>query len=132
MNFYITCLTGYKMSGNNPYFSDVNSNPNIVDPDEHCKLWFDWNGFVHRDGNLPAAVWPNGDRAFWNHGKFIKYQDGGSEPLKIWMKKYGHTLPTPHPLPDPRDPPQRNGFYFSKVPPPLSPEKQKEIMEKYK
>ena len=53
-----------------------------VEVDERCtKVWYNSAGEVHRDGDLPAVIWEDGTR-FW-HRDGEEHRDGG-RPAVVW------------------------------------------------
>lgn len=42
--------------------------------DGTIQIWYDHNGKIHRDNNLPAVI-SRGLNEYWFHGSFIKYDD---------------------------------------------------------
>jgi hypothetical protein len=42
-------------------------------------VWLDDNGRVHREGGLPAIVDRNGDREWFEHGKYVRCEFDDSD-----------------------------------------------------
>ena len=61
--------TGYLSDGKDKFIThSFDDEPALIYGNDGTKFWFK-NGKKHRDNNLPALIWYNGDVVFYKNGK---------------------------------------------------------------
>ena len=60
--------------------------PALIYPNGRCDWW--QNGLVHRDNDLPARIWSDGWCEWWENAVFIKGQKCSPKKIKEYMKQH--------------------------------------------